>query len=752
MIVIILGQSGGLMNTMSSSSSAAAAAAAATSSSIVNGNSASAVSHDDPTAVYDMDSQHVTSDYFEKVLNQWRQVTSPDSEEGTLNGIPGEDYATTTHDGDDENQHGRALRRLEILLDKAGVPHKFSRDRQTAEKESPQSAANSISPGRKSYMTNLQQQLKTDSLPTELKRCRPLNRSDFMARLKTFSSRTWFGKPDSVNAIRCARYGWINIGVDELYCTSCHAHAFFKSTSGGSAATLQEEATEFRRELTRGHRKHCPWNVNPCPSSFGQLRPVPGTKLIQSTVQRGQRIRSYLERLAAERQKDKLTELIKLHPGISKAIQSLRSIFSESVTSGNLGSQRSNMSTVRLFSRGPEAQPVCQQGSFRSELSNCVEQLRIRGITSLDEVLLLITLLRWLTSRDSDGRDKFLDALKRYTETSRKGTSAVVSDSDIGERELSIADLGSCEETCEDLLFKEAAPEVLALFGWDVVTTGTHSPKGLHALVCHWCQQTYSLAELLQVSYKRRPSSDTGESRGLESSRYLKAAAAALSACDSASSVSRFGKTGRNSGHSMDSESSATFHPLLEHRACCPWVVRKGVNPIAFSVQAAGHAASYSPHFGSSCESFDNIEEATLSALKSVSRAAMGAMDLERLVQYSDRAVNGETCSENNAETETDANLFSDLDEDEDTPSQRVFREFQKRHDVDLRTREMSLTPRKRSRDSSRYSYAPSTTRRDSDEVVKYSPSSAWISGWLAYTLAIRQAFYQDGLPAAYAT
>merc|ERR1719440_1372214 len=44
----------------------------------------------------------------------------------------------------------------------------------------------------------------------EQKLVRPWNYSDFLERLSTFTSMTWFAKPTLVSALECARCGWVN--------------------------------------------------------------------------------------------------------------------------------------------------------------------------------------------------------------------------------------------------------------------------------------------------------------------------------------------------------------------------------------------------------------------------------------------------------------------------------------------------------------------------------------------------------------
>ena len=64
-------------------------------------------------------------------------------------------------------------------------------------------------------------------ITSALKRCvRPWSHEDFTARLLTFQKSTaWFAKPPMISALQCARYGWCNGGVDQIYCLTCGAKA-----------------------------------------------------------------------------------------------------------------------------------------------------------------------------------------------------------------------------------------------------------------------------------------------------------------------------------------------------------------------------------------------------------------------------------------------------------------------------------------------------------------------------------------------
>lgn len=62
-------------------------------------------------------------------------------------------------------------------------------------------------------------------------RYRPWEQKDLLNRLKTFRPRSWFGRPLQVNAISCARHGWINSGPDTLKCEVPNKHVITSASS-----------------------------------------------------------------------------------------------------------------------------------------------------------------------------------------------------------------------------------------------------------------------------------------------------------------------------------------------------------------------------------------------------------------------------------------------------------------------------------------------------------------------------------------
>ncbi|KAF9972386.1 hypothetical protein BGZ73_004517 [Actinomortierella ambigua] len=80
---------------------------------------------------------------------------------------------------------------------------------------------------------------------TKSNRYMPWSREQFHDRLSTFKPSTWFDKPQLVNPVECAMYGWINKGDDRLECFGgCGGVAIMKagieSTSSPSAPTAKD--------------------------------------------------------------------------------------------------------------------------------------------------------------------------------------------------------------------------------------------------------------------------------------------------------------------------------------------------------------------------------------------------------------------------------------------------------------------------------------------------------------------------------
>ena len=91
---------------------------------------------------------------------------------------------------------------------------------------------------------------------------RPWNYSDFLERLSSFTSMSWFAKPSLISALECARCGWVNDGQDKLTCTFCKVQLwhYYDDYNGSRLSAL----------LTTSHDASCGWSGNFSPMNFKQ--------------------------------------------------------------------------------------------------------------------------------------------------------------------------------------------------------------------------------------------------------------------------------------------------------------------------------------------------------------------------------------------------------------------------------------------------------------------------------------------------
>ncbi|KAL5784928.1 hypothetical protein ACOSQ2_007320 [Xanthoceras sorbifolium] len=110
--------------------------------------------------------------------------------------------------------------------------------------------------------------------------CRPWDRGDLMRRLATFKSMTWFAKPKVVNAVNCARRGWVNVDTDIITCESCGARLLFSTPSFWTQQQVEKAALVFSLKLDNGHKLLCPWIDNACDETLAQFPPTPPPVLV----------------------------------------------------------------------------------------------------------------------------------------------------------------------------------------------------------------------------------------------------------------------------------------------------------------------------------------------------------------------------------------------------------------------------------------------------------------------------------------
>ncbi|CAI0380794.1 unnamed protein product [Linum tenue] len=137
--------------------------------------------------------------------------------------------------------------------------------------------------------------------------CRPWDRGDLMKRVATFKSMTWFGKPKAVNAVNCARRGWINVDTDIIACEACAARLLFSTPSSwpqqqGKQCPLlmsisiellvqvEKAALVFSLKLDSGHKLLCPWGDNACDERLAEFPPTPFPVLADKFKERSSKL------------------------------------------------------------------------------------------------------------------------------------------------------------------------------------------------------------------------------------------------------------------------------------------------------------------------------------------------------------------------------------------------------------------------------------------------------------------------------
>ncbi|XP_039063214.1 uncharacterized protein LOC120207870 [Hibiscus syriacus] len=111
--------------------------------------------------------------------------------------------------------------------------------------------------------------------------CRPWDRGDFLRRLSTFKSMTWFAKPKVVSAVNCATRGWVNVDMDILACESCGARLQFSTPPSWTRQQVEKAASVFSLKLDSGHKLSCPWIDNACDERLAEFPPTVPSDLVE---------------------------------------------------------------------------------------------------------------------------------------------------------------------------------------------------------------------------------------------------------------------------------------------------------------------------------------------------------------------------------------------------------------------------------------------------------------------------------------
>ncbi|KAL9326299.1 hypothetical protein ACSQ67_006944 [Phaseolus vulgaris] len=112
--------------------------------------------------------------------------------------------------------------------------------------------------------------------------CRPWDRGDFMRRLATFKSISWFAKPKVVSAVNCASRGWINVDIDTIACEACGARLLFSTPASWNQQQVEKAALVFSLKLGNGHKLLCPWIDNACNETLARFPPTTPEILVEN--------------------------------------------------------------------------------------------------------------------------------------------------------------------------------------------------------------------------------------------------------------------------------------------------------------------------------------------------------------------------------------------------------------------------------------------------------------------------------------
>ncbi|XP_056434226.1 nuclear-interacting partner of ALK [Gadus chalcogrammus] len=118
--------------------------------------------------------------------------------------------------------------------------------------------------------------------------CVATNEAAFLSRVESFSCLRWAGKPRILSPLKCAQYGWINVGCDMLKCSSCQAFLCASLSPTLDLEKYESRIVEISRQLQSQHEKFCPWPDFPSPERFWLVPASEPTALLSSFLARFQ--------------------------------------------------------------------------------------------------------------------------------------------------------------------------------------------------------------------------------------------------------------------------------------------------------------------------------------------------------------------------------------------------------------------------------------------------------------------------------
>ncbi|KAL0963055.1 hypothetical protein UPYG_G00349130 [Umbra pygmaea] len=116
--------------------------------------------------------------------------------------------------------------------------------------------------------------------------CDASNKEAFFARVESYSCVKWAGKPRSLSPLKCASYGWVNVGCDMLKCPSCKVFLCASLQPTLDFKNYESRIAEVSKQLQTQHEKFCPWPDFPCPDRFWQVPANEPSMLLSSFLER----------------------------------------------------------------------------------------------------------------------------------------------------------------------------------------------------------------------------------------------------------------------------------------------------------------------------------------------------------------------------------------------------------------------------------------------------------------------------------
>eukprot|EP00041_Stephanoeca_diplocostata_P010150 m.161093 g.161093 ORF g.161093 m.161093 type:complete len:397 (+) comp18046_c0_seq5:166-1356(+) len=97
---------------------------------------------------------------------------------------------------------------------------------------------------------------------TAARQAKSLKRVEYLKRLATFKTLTWFAKPEPLSSMHCARHGWTNSNADTLYCT-CGASIVVRIDDELDVASVENITNQYEDQLKYSHDCKCFWYGKP---------------------------------------------------------------------------------------------------------------------------------------------------------------------------------------------------------------------------------------------------------------------------------------------------------------------------------------------------------------------------------------------------------------------------------------------------------------------------------------------------------